>query len=85
MYPSFYCLNAEKQQRDTIKTSLLSIILIYLLNLFLNSAFNHFHNILRLADVLPNFPFTTNETMGDYYLYTRHIRVASRVAERLKT
>ena len=29
--------------------------------------FNHFHNILRLFDVLPNFPFTTSETMRDYY------------------
>ena len=29
---------------------------------------NHFHNILRLLDVLPNFPFTTSEMMGDYYL-----------------
>ena len=35
---SFYCLNAEEQQRDTIKTSLLSVILIHLLNLLLNSA-----------------------------------------------
>ena len=34
----FYYLNEEKQQRDTIKTSLLSLMLIYLLNLFLNSA-----------------------------------------------
>ena len=24
--------------------------------------------MLRLFDVLPNFPFTTNETMDDYYL-----------------
>ena len=32
---------------------------------------------------LPNFPFTTSETMGDYYLQTWYIRVASRVAERL--
>ena len=32
------------------------------------SFYNHFHNILRLFDVLPNFPFTTNETMCDYYL-----------------
>ena len=31
---------------------------------------NHFHNILRLFDVLPNFPFTTGETIGDYYLQT---------------
>ena len=28
----------------------------------------YFHNILRLFDVLPNFPFTTSETMGDCYL-----------------
>ena len=30
--------------------------------------YNHFHNNLRLFDVLPNFPFITRETMGDYYL-----------------
>ena len=29
---------------------------------------NHFPNILRLVDVLPNFPFTTSEMMGNYYL-----------------
>ena len=45
---------------------------------------NPFNNILRLFDVLPNFPFTTSETMGDYYLQTWYIRVTSRVAERLK-
>ena len=28
----------------------------------------HFHNILRLFDVLANFPYTTSETMPDYYL-----------------
>ena len=28
--------------------------------------YNHFHNILRLFDVLPNFPFTTNETEPNY-------------------
>ena len=33
-----------------------------------NFADNRFHNILRLFDVLSNFPFTTSETMGDYYL-----------------
>ena len=26
------------------------------------------HNIMRLFDVLPNFPFTASETMSDYYL-----------------
>ena len=30
--------------------------------------YNRFHNILRLFDVLINFPFTTGETMWDYYL-----------------
>ena len=29
---------------------------------------NQFHNILRFLDVLPNFLFTTTETMFDYYL-----------------
>ena len=30
--------------------------------------YNQFHNILRLFDVLPNFPFTTSETIVHYYL-----------------
>ena len=30
--------------------------------------YNHFHNILRRFDVLTNFPFTSSETMCDYYL-----------------
>ena len=30
--------------------------------------YNQFHNILRLLNVLPNFLFTTSETMGHYYL-----------------
>ena len=30
--------------------------------------YNQFHNIFRLFDILPNFPSTTSETMGDYYL-----------------
>ena len=30
--------------------------------------FNHFQNILRLFDVLPNFLFPTSETMRDCYL-----------------
>ena len=35
-----------------------------------NLADNHFHNILRLFDVLPNFSFTKSEIMCDYYLKT---------------
>ena len=29
---------------------------------------NHFHIILRLFENLQNFPFTTSETMCNYYL-----------------
>ena len=29
---------------------------------------NRFYNTLGLADVLPNFPSTTNETIRDTYL-----------------
>ena len=32
-----------------------------------NTSYNQLH-ILGLFDVLPNFPFATSETMGDYYL-----------------
>ena len=39
-------------------------------------SYNHFHNILRLFGVLPNFPFTISETMCDYYLQTWYIRIA---------
>ena len=46
--------------------------------------YNHFDNILRFFDVLPNFYFTTSETMCDYYLPIWYIRVTSRVAKRLK-
>ena len=35
--------------------------------------------------ILPNFPFTASETIGNNYLKTWYIRVASRVAERLQT
>ena len=35
---------------------------------------------MRLFDVLPNFPFTTSETMPDYYLQRWCIKVASRAA-----
>ena len=30
--------------------------------------YNQFHNILRLFDEIPNFPFTTSETMDGSYL-----------------
>ena len=51
----------------------------------LDKIYNHFHNILRLFDVLPNFPFTISETMPDYYLQTPYTRIVSKDAERLET
>ena len=35
---------------------------------YIKGTYNHFLNILRLFNVLTNFPFTTSETMRDYYL-----------------
>ena len=40
---------------------------------------------MRLFNVLANFLFTKSETIRDYYLWTWHIRVASWVAERVRT
>ena len=34
---------------------------------------NHFHSILRLFDVLPNFPFTTSEAMCTIITYEHGI------------
>ena len=34
----------------------------------LTGNYNQLHNILRLFDVLPNFPFITSETIRNYYL-----------------
>ena len=31
-----------------------------------NFKHSHFHNILRIFDVLPNFAFATSETKRDY-------------------
>ena len=31
-----------------------------------NFADNHGPNVMRIVDVLPNFPFTTSETKPDY-------------------
>ena len=49
-----------------------------------NFADNQFYNILRLFDVLPNSPFTPNETTCDYYLKTWYIEAASRVKKQLR-
>ena len=48
-------------------------------------SYNHGHNILRLFDTLPSFLYTTSETKRHYQKQTWYIKVASRVAEQLKT
>ena len=44
------------------------IIACFLLKYPQTPIYNQFHNILRLLDILPNFPFTTSEMMCDHYL-----------------
>ena len=38
------------------------------LTIQMNIDYKHFQNILRFFDILPNLPFTTSDTMGNYYL-----------------
>ena len=38
---------------------------------------------MRHFNVLPNFPFTTSQTMCDYYLQIWYVRVPSRVTDPL--
>ena len=33
----------------------------------ISETYNRVHNILGLADILPNIPFTESETKRDYY------------------
>ena len=49
---------------------MLSLDILICLSSFLGrcNTYNPFHNILKYLDVLANFPFTTSETMPDYYL-----------------
>ena len=65
----------ENVSTTKLMEQVIALICLFLTNLVVNKnkskrnfADNQFHNILRLFDVLPNFPFTTSETIGDYYL-----------------
>ena len=49
----------KKHEQNTIGINILGYVIS-------GTTYNQFHNILRIFDVLPNFPFTTSETMGDY-------------------
>ena len=52
---------------------------------YLILSYNFGQNIWRLFHFLAQFLFTTSETELDYYHQKMNVRVASRVAERLKT
>ena len=69
------CIQLLTTRRPTTRKKLMKILFSILkISLSLYTilktllSYNQFHNILRLFDVLPNFPFTTSETMGDWYL-----------------
>ena len=51
----------------------------------LHKNYNHFHNILRLFDVLLNFPFATSETMAIITYKHGIYELPHELAERLKT
>ena len=44
------------------------LVLLYIIIYILLILIFAYRLLMRLLDVLPNFPFTTSETMGDYYL-----------------
>ena len=76
-------LNVTQVLFDTCKHFHTKTFYIYYICIHV-STYNHFYNILRPFYVLPNFIFTTSETICVYYLQIWYIRVTSRVAEQLK-
>ena len=59
-------LEQELQQQVKDEDRIFNAHLFLTLNNFEKVTYNHLHNILGLFDVLPNFPFTTSETMRKY-------------------
>ena len=51
----------------TRKLNFCAVLSVHSNTIQLFMAYNHFHNIFKLFDVLLNFAFTTSETMGDCY------------------
>ena len=59
----------EFKQNHFIINTVNYVQLVSQYTLFLEDiAYNQFHNILRLSAVLPDFSFTTSETICDNYL-----------------
>ena len=57
----------SNQSRNKSFYSVEKLLKWLIIKLSLTIFHNHGHNILRLFDVLPNFPFTTGETKRDYW------------------
>ena len=72
---SFLCYMNKVYQKKSKKIIFKNMYLIYLTwsrvkikkPVFKLTSYNYFHNILRRFDVSKNFPFTTSETMRDYF------------------
>ena len=71
----FLVNNIASQQRSQTKMKRTLVYLVYYHVVVVESkvlyeikSYNHFHNILRLFDVLTNFPFIASETIHNYYL-----------------
>ena len=60
------CFSLLDQFRDFIAPTCFSVCFSKAMGKYAD--YNQLHNILRLYDVSPNFPFTAIETMLDYYL-----------------
>ena len=75
--------DAYSEPSQTSKVDLLAKIfngwqplIIFILDVWLGfecafTSYNYFHNILKLFDVLTNFPFIISQTMRDYYFQTQ--------------
>ena len=68
-----------------LQSQILRIILVWLLFCFNTGLSTIIFIISWDSLVLPNFPFATSEMIRDYCLLTWYMRVASQVAEQLKT
>ena len=68
LFPSIFQILVLVEKKNYIANYIFTnYITNYIKNYKLHiSSYNHFHNILRLSDILPNFPFTASETKRDY-------------------
>ena len=71
--------------RTSITKNAFERLLLFIKSILFKSMLDHFHNILRLFDVLPNLWKNHKWNDAQLLLITRYMRVTSRIAERLKS